>query len=305
MGGFLDKPDTDKILENGDGNRLRYGVASMQGWRIKMEDKYDTKINLGKNLENWSYFAVFDGHTGDKASTYCAENLLTAILASENSFKNDIHQTIIDGFVRLDDKMRNLPEMTTGEDKSGTTAVCSFISDETIYIANCGDSRAILCRSGEPFLTTIDHRPRLSDEHRRIIKAGAHVKNGRINGRLAVSRALGDFPYKSVENVHPFEQPVSPEPEIFEIERNDALDEFLILASDGIWNVVSDIEICRYIRSRLLLTHQLEEIASQVLDMCLYMVRLLCLLTSKYTYPDLYCVAVVPSYGEPCNILYE
>lgn len=272
MGGFLDKPETDKEVQYENGIRLHYGLASMQGWRIKMEDRYDTKINLAKNLEDWSYFAVFDGHAGDRAATYCSENLLNKILTSKDMFKDNIYQSIRDGFIHLDEDMRLLSEMASGEDKSGTTCVCAFVSPETIYIANCGDSRAVFCRSGEPFLTTVDHRPRMSNEHCRIVKAGAYIKNGRINGRLAVSRALGDFPYKNVENLSLLEQPVSPDPEIFGIERDDTVDEFMILASDGIWNVVSEIEICRYIRSRMMLTHQLEEIASQVLDMCLYKV---------------------------------
>lgn len=272
MGGFLDKPETSKVMKHGEGNGLRYGIAAMQGWRLKMEDRYDAKITLGNNLDNWSYFGVFDGHAGDKVSTYCSEHLLLSIVVSEELFQRDINQCIQNGFLHLDEEMRTLPEIISGEDRSGTTAVCAFISPKMIYIANCGDSRAVLCRSGEAFLTTIDHRPRLTKEHIRIVKAGLEVENGRVAGRLAVSRALGDYSYKNIEGLNACEQPVSPEPEIFEIER-DASDEFLILASDGIWNVMNDDDICRYVRSRLLLTNQLEEVASQVLDTCLYKVR--------------------------------
>lgn len=68
MGAFLDKPKTDKFLEHGEGNGLRYGVASMQGWRIEMEDAHMAKTNLGGALKDWSYFAVFDGHAGARVS---------------------------------------------------------------------------------------------------------------------------------------------------------------------------------------------------------------------------------------------
>lgn len=68
MGAFLEKPKTDKVQEDGEGNGLRYGVASMQGWRTEMEDAHMVRTNLGEALKDWSYFAVFDGHAGAMVS---------------------------------------------------------------------------------------------------------------------------------------------------------------------------------------------------------------------------------------------
>lgn len=99
----------------------------------------------------------------------------------------------------------------------------------------------------------------------------------RVNGSLAVSRALGDYEYKNVEGMGPCEQLVSPEPEIFVRDRDDGLDEFLVLACDGIWDVMSNEDLCQYIHSRLLLTDDLQEVTSQVIDTCLYKVSLLSL----------------------------
>lgn len=174
MGAFLDKPKTDKFLEHGDGNGLRYGVASMQGWRVEMEDAHMAKTNLGEALKDWSYFAVFDGHAGARISAHCAEHLLDAIMATEE-FQEDVTKGIHNGFLELDNKMRSLPEIVSGEDKSGSTAVCAFISPRQVYIANCGDSRAVLCRSGAPVFTTQDHKPGLVTERQRIVKAGGSV----------------------------------------------------------------------------------------------------------------------------------
>lgn len=64
MGAFLEKPNTEKFNEKGNGNGLRFGVSSMQGWRCEMEDAHYAKTNLGEDLTEWSYFAVFDGHAG-------------------------------------------------------------------------------------------------------------------------------------------------------------------------------------------------------------------------------------------------
>ncbi|XP_044264474.1 protein phosphatase 1A [Tribolium madens] len=269
MGAFLDKPKTDKFQECGEGNGLRYGVASMQGWRVEMEDAHMAKTNLGDALKDWSYFAVFDGHAGAKVSAHCAEHLLDAIMQTEE-FQEDVMKGIHNGFLELDNKMRSLPEMTSGEDKSGTTAVCAFVSPRLIYVANCGDSRAVLCRGGSPVFTTQDHKPGLPSERERIVKAGGNVMIQRVNGSLAVSRALGDYEYKNVEGRGPCEQLVSPEPEIFVRDRDDKEDEFLVLACDGIWDVMSNEDLCQYIHNRLLVTDNLQEVTSQVIDTCLY-----------------------------------
>lgn len=95
--------------------------------------------------------------------------------------------------------MRNTARVASGEDKSGSTAVCSLISPSHFYIANCGDSRAVLCRNREPAVCTMDHKPTVAAEKKRIQDAGGSVMIHRVNGSLAVSRALGDFEYKSVE----------------------------------------------------------------------------------------------------------
>nr|CAI5845503.1 unnamed protein product [Callosobruchus analis] len=269
MGAFLDKPKTDKFQECGEGNGIRYGVASMQGWRVEMEDAHMAKTNLGDALKDWSYFAVFDGHAGAKVSAHCAEHLLDTIMATEE-FQEDVMKAIHKGFLELDSQMRALPEMTSGEDKSGTTAVCAFVSPKTIYIANCGDSRAVLCSRGQPVFSTQDHKPGLPSERDRILKAGGSVMIQRVNGSLAVSRALGDFEYKNVEGRGPCEQLVSPEPEIFVRERDEDGDEFLVLACDGVWDVMSNEELCAYIRNRLTVTSNLREVTAQVIDTCLY-----------------------------------
>lgn len=269
MGAFLEKPKTDKFNEHGEGNGLRFGVSSMQGWRCEMEDAHFARTNLGEELEDWNYFAVFDGHAGVKVSKLCSQNLLNCIIQTEEFREKDIIKGIHSGFLQLDERMRNVPELASGDDKSGTTAVCTFISREQIYIANCGDSRAVLCRNGAPIFSTQDHKPILPGEKQRIQNAGGTVMIQRVNGSLAVSRALGDYDYKSSKELGQCEQLVSPEPEIFVQDRH-VEDEFLVLACDGIWDVMSNQNVCSFIHSRLSVTDNLEEIANQVVDTCLH-----------------------------------
>ena len=124
MGAFLDTPNTEKYNEHGEGNGLKYGVASMQGWRLEMEDAHRAITGLEGSLADWSYFAVFDGHAGALVSAHSSEHLLECIMQTEEFKAEDVIKGIHSGFLNLDDKMRGLPEMTDGTDKSGSTAVC-------------------------------------------------------------------------------------------------------------------------------------------------------------------------------------
>jgi len=279
MGAFLDKPKTEKHNEKGGGNNLSYGLSSMQGWRIEMEDAHCAMIGLPGGLKDWSFFAVFDGHAGARVSAICSEELLTEITKNEDFKKSgdkeevaaeNIKRAIKQGFLALDDRMRELPEVVSGEDKSGSTAVSVMISPKHLFFANCGDSRSVLCRKGEVAFSTQDHKPINPEEKTRIQNAGGSVMIQRVNGSLAVSRALGDFEYKNVQGKGPCEQLVSPEPEIHEIERTVADDEFVILACDGIWDVMSNEELCTFVRNRMMLTDDLQAICNQVVDVCLH-----------------------------------
>lgn len=279
MGVCLDKPITEKFNEQGSGNGLSYGVASMQGWRVEMEDTHVAKTGLG-NLPEWSFFAVFDGHAGASASAYCASNLLETVLQTEDFKNNQIAKGIRSGFLSFDEEMRELPEVARGS--SGSTAVCAFVSPDKVYIANCGDSRAIICRDGVPALTSHDHKPVLPEERERILHAGGSVMISRVNGSLAVSRALGDYAYKSVKNLGPCEQLVSPEPEVLVWERDLEKDEFLVLACDGVWDVMCNEDVCSYVQALLKITNNLQEVTNRLIDTCLAKVWIYSLISFCY-----------------------
>jgi len=280
MGAFLDKPKTEKHNENGSGNGLRYGLSSMQGWRVEMEDAHCARIGL-VGLKDWSFFAVFDGHAGARVSAYCSESLLEAITGNAD-FKAErepdeiqpaiesVRKGIKTGFLELDSKIRENPATVSGEDKSGSTATGVMISPRHVIFANCGDSRGVLSRDGRVAFSTQDHKPINPAEKERIVNAGGSVMIQRVNGSLAVSRALGDFEYKNVIGKSPCEQLVSPEPEISVEERSLDTDEFVVLACDGIWDVMSNEELCDFVRDRMQLTDNLEHICNQVVDTCLY-----------------------------------
>ncbi|KAL7877557.1 hypothetical protein AOLI_G00024960 [Acnodon oligacanthus] len=284
MGAFLDKPKTEKHNAHGEGNGLRYGLSSMQGWRVEMEDAHTATVGLPHGLDDWSFFAVYDGHAGSRVANYCSKHLLEHIVAAgsadelrragapspETPAVEAVKSGIRAGFLRIDEHMRSFTDLRNGMDRSGSTAVAVLLSPEHMYFINCGDSRALLCRNAHVCFSTLDHKPCNPREKERIQNAGGSVMIQRVNGSLAVSRALGDYDYKCVEGKGPTEQLVSPEPEVFEIVRSEAEDEFVVLACDGIWDVMSNEELCAFIRARLEVSDDLEKVCNEVVDTCLH-----------------------------------
>jgi len=215
-----------------------------------------------------------DSTTNNDSTTKSSSNINN----NNNNNSNEDTQTrlkkaIRQGFLNLDEKLRLRSEFERGEDKSGSTAVACLISPSHVYLINCGDSRAISVSDNQILLQTHDHKPINPLERERIQNAGGSVMIQRVNGSLAVSRALGDYEYKSVENKGPCEQLVSPEPEIYTHDRSDK-DEFVVLACDGIWDVMTNEDLKEYIHARLKVTNDLVRISNDVLDMCLSKVSL-------------------------------
>ncbi|KAI6230828.1 PPM-type phosphatase domain-containing protein [Aphelenchoides fujianensis] len=255
MGAFLDKPKTEKTNDLGNGPDYRYVVASMQGWRTDMEDAHDVKVSISETepFKNWSFFAVFDGHAG---SRLVVELEQSKGAVTENA-KQLITAGIKAGFLKLDEHMSSEKGIDGEEkEKSGTTAVCAILSPEHIFFGNLGDSRGMLGRENH-------------EERTRILKAGGTVMIQRVNGSLAVSRALGDYEYKSVPGLAPSDQLVSPEPDVYILDRNPKEDQFLVLACDGIYDVIQNEDLCHLIRSRLTVTDDLQKACNQILDFCL------------------------------------
>ena len=84
------------------------------------------------------------------------------------------------------------------ESAAGCTATVVLVTPMELYCANAGDSRSVMCERGQAVELSYDHKPDLPSERSRIVKAGGEVMEGRVNGMLALSRAIGDFDYKPI-----------------------------------------------------------------------------------------------------------
>ncbi len=142
--------------------------------------------------------------------------------------------------------------METGPGKaSGCTAVVSLLVGRELYVANAGDSRCVVCRGGKVVEMSFDHKPEDDIEFQRIRKAGGRVTlDGRVNGGLNLSRAIGDHGYKMNKELSAEEQMISALPDL-KCLTLEPEDEFMVLACDGIWNYMSNEEVVGFVRYRI------------------------------------------------------
>jgi len=154
---------------------------------------------------------------------------------------------------------------------SGCTACVSLLVGNELFVANVGDSRCVVSRAGEAVDMSFDHKPTDEVETDRITKAGGKVtEDGRVNGGLNLSRALGDHSYKKVTNLSDREQMISALPDIKSMVLTNQ-DEFMVIACDGIWNSLTSQEVIDFVKMRI--DHEkeltLSQICEELFDHCL------------------------------------
>lgn len=161
-------------------------------------------------------------------------------------------------------------------DSTGCTAVTVLLTPTEIYVANAGDSRAVLSRNGIAVALSEDHKPNDPRESERIYKAGGTVEESqggarthyRVNGNLNLSRAIGDLEYKKNADLRPDEQMITSTPDIVRRDR-DPEDEFIVIGCDGVWDVLSNDDCVQFVRSRMQEGKDLKDICEEVVDECL------------------------------------
>jgi serine/threonine protein phosphatase PrpC len=246
-----------------DAERSVIGFACEQNskYRRTMED-----ASIYKGGYKKLFIGVYDGHGGDQVAKYLANNLhLNIGINSEEISKDSIKL----GFQITNSELNSLGKHKDGEhkgykicDRTGSTAVCAIIDSKLkkIMIANAGDSRAVLVGSNGIVCATTDHKISDDNEQKRVIENGGEIiedkneETGRITLRIAgkeavdsdgrlytlgvtVSRSFGDREFRGVVC----------DPDILEIDFNQN-HEFLILASDGLWDILSNEDAAQFVK---------------------------------------------------------
>ncbi|XP_029963643.1 integrin-linked kinase-associated serine/threonine phosphatase 2C-like isoform X2 [Salarias fasciatus] len=231
-------------------------VAARRGERDEMQDAHvllpDLSVtSLPPHVSRVSYFAVFDGHGGSRASRFAAEHL-HHVLAKKfpngdpENMEKLIRKCLVDTFRQTDEDFLRKASSQKPAWKDGSTATCVLLVDDVAYVANLGDSRAVLCRmeqcDGQRKCVTLslskEHNPTIYEERMRIQRAGGTVRDGRVLGVLEVSRSIGDGQYKRCG--------VIATPDLRRCQLS-AIDRFILLACDGLFKVFSADEAVRFV----------------------------------------------------------
>lgn len=189
-------------------------------------------------------------------------------MAAEDAFgKEDYAEALKKGFLSTDRAI--LADRRFNEDPSGCTATVNLITgDGRIFCANAGDSRTVLGIKGSAKPLSFDHKPQNAEEKARICAAGGFVDFGRVNGNLALSRAIGDFEFKKNKDLPAEKQIVTADPDVTEHQITQD-DEFLVVACDGIWDCKSSQAVVEFVRRGIVAGQELHQICENMMDNCL------------------------------------
>ncbi|XP_062574091.1 protein phosphatase 1L-like [Saccostrea cucullata] len=222
---------------------------AIQGRRPHMEDRFNIVIDLEET--GTSIFGIFDGHGGEFAAEFTEKTLFKYLMvrimsSSLDDQTGNFTEMIIEEVLRVDTQLMQIAR--NNSDISGTTALFAFLRGDILTVANVGDSRGVLCdKNGTAIPLSYDHKPYNVKERQRIKEVGGFISfNGvwRVAGVLATSRALGDFPLKDTKML-------TAVPDILTFNLRFLQPYFMILASDGLWDVFSNQEAVDFLKDRL------------------------------------------------------
>lgn len=219
---------------------------------------------------SWAVLGVLDGHAGKGAALFC-QDVLPRILSNKSEITPE---TLSDAVQEMDSLYREEGINTEWLEESGTTCVFATIRRSRdsmnrwkVLISNTGDSRAIRGGLGGSRQITSDHKPDNFIESTRIRAAGGYVVDNRVDGALAVSRAIGDFKFKRNPEYGYSKQKVIATPDVFE-EYFEAGD-WLLIACDGIFEQSSSKSVAEFVDEKAFSSKKSPAIVCELLDWAL------------------------------------
>eukprot|EP00924_Labyrinthula_sp_SR-Ha-C_P002499 snap_masked-scaffold_16-processed-gene-6.98-mRNA-1 protein AED:0.09 eAED:0.09 QI:55/0.75/0.77/1/0.75/0.55/9/742/330 len=210
-------------------------VHSDQNKRSEMEDGH-MFVDKFLESEDQALFAVFDGHGGKAVKNFLTGNFASTFeeILSERTVPGvqiDYCDLLQELYNRCDEKLARVFIRHSGA-TVGTCFVKIHNGKRTLFTANVGDTRIVLARGGKAIALTEDHTCLIQSERERVINLGGNIENYRVQGALAVTRAIGDFKWKKY---------VTSDPHLNSIQLTKK-DNFVIVACDGVWDVVENQE---------------------------------------------------------------
>eukprot|EP01129_Flabellula_baltica_P007734 TRINITY_DN3026_c0_g1_i1.p1 TRINITY_DN3026_c0_g1~~TRINITY_DN3026_c0_g1_i1.p1 ORF type:complete len:274 (+),score=47.04 TRINITY_DN3026_c0_g1_i1:41-862(+) len=230
---------------------LSHGCYSFQGRKNKQEDRIQCHNTWSDN--HIAIFAVFDGHRGYQCAEYMSAEFVSVLLGNDK-FREATSLALMECFEDCDQSFMDLAR--ENEDFSGSTATVLVVVDQTAFIASVGDSSCIVVDGGESVDMTVNHTPDEEEELFRLNAYGCEIHNGRVHG-LAVSRGFGNYDIKDRDVGF-----ISvPDVKIWTLQDST---HFFIIASDGLWKVMSVRKVQSFIERELKSGHSLDSIAEHL-----------------------------------------
>ena len=309
MGTYLSTPKTEKQTADAEGARVRYGLASMQGWRTTMEDAHTAVPQLD---ERTSFFAVFDGHGGKAVAKFCAKHLHMQFLRSAAYCSGDLASSARKAFLRMDEMMkgqrgwRELAEL--GEKGPKFTGMLESIiwspkagdadklgdgwhSEEgphsdfsgptcgsTACVAIIRNDQLVVANAGDSrcVISRKGQAHDLSRDHKPELQSEKErIENA--GGYIVAGRVNGSLNLtRAIGDMEMKENkllPAEKQTVSAEPEVNTVTlsedDEFIVLACDGIWDCMSSQQVVDFVHEKLKTEDSLSAVCEKVLDRCL------------------------------------
>ncbi|KAJ9178911.1 hypothetical protein P3X46_010757 [Hevea brasiliensis] len=309
MGVYLSSPKTEKVSEDGENHRLRYGLSFMQGWRATMEDAHAAYPDLDGST---SFFGVYDGHGGKAVAKFCAKYLHQQVLKHVACSAGDLGTSAQKAFLRMDEMMRGqrgwgelailgdkrdkvsgmmeglISSPRVGEANGHVDDWSSYEgphsdfhgpnSGSTACIAMIQNTQLVVANAGDSrcVISRKGQAYNLSKDH----KPDLEVEKDRIlkaGGFIQFGRVNGSLNLARAIGDAEFKQNKSLPPEKQIITANPDInivelcddDEFLVLACDGIWDCMSSQQLVDYVREQSNTESKLSAICEKVFDRCL------------------------------------
>ncbi|KAF5957214.1 hypothetical protein HYC85_004439 [Camellia sinensis] len=309
MGVYLSTPKTEKVSEDCETDRLRYGLSSMQGWRSSMEDAHAAHLDLDTST---SFFGVYDGHGGKAVAKFCAKYLHQQVLKHEAYLAGDLGTSLQKAFLRMDEMMcgqRGWRELTILGDKIEQTSdmvegliespksgeanghVDDWLSEEgphsdfhgphygsTACVAIIRNNQLLVANAGDSrcVISRKGQAYNLTRDH----KPNLEAENERIlkaGGSVRFGRVNGNLNLTRAIGDMELKQNKSLPAENQILTANPDVntvelcddDEFIVLACDGIWDCMSSQEVVDFVREQLKTETKLSVLCERVFDRCI------------------------------------
>ena len=201
-------------------------------FRKEMEDKSYIKINIiEKENHKISLFAIFDGHGGKLVSDYLYNNYEKTLISILEKNNYNIEKSIKESFKEIDNNLEKIPNTKT----IGSTATIILIDNNILYCANVGDSESYYISKDKIIKLTNLHNCKNKNEVERVKNSKGLIFGNRVFGMLNLTRSIGDFDFKIYGVIN--------EPFIYKVNLIENYSKYVILGSDGVWDVINDSDL--------------------------------------------------------------